>query len=371
MESIKKNLLRFYRLLEKDVSTKPTVAIRMLILYLLACFTLKTATNVLVMMKYTFKLNCGVINWFQLWTTFMQFIIIFCGKGAMPSDQISCLLGQVEQKKLEKTKFIYISMILLCSLFIIVSSFKFVSSNGASAMYYSIFGIDGSEVVEPAMKWILLVSAITANLNMAFTILIFALRYSSVLEATSLLTQQNLHIMNKLLMKCELAEVKDLTFKTIEDMYLAYIRIVRQVNTVHGRVPLWFLMMIYICITMLGSYIVVSDGKTSLMPLLTRNGICLAVVLVFTLRLITLCTRCHSNMEQFREQGIQLINTHVRRSESHNAMRKCLENTLRSIPLVKMQAGQMYDMENSLMISLVASAIPTTVMIVSLIKQLN
>ena len=74
-------------------------------------------------------------------------------------------------------------------------------------------------------------------------------------------------------------------------------------------------------------------------------------------------------MARFRRKGLELVNLQLKRSKVADSECECLANTLRAIPLTKIRAGQMYDMEYSILISLLSSAVPTAAMLVSLLRE--
>ena len=79
----------------------------------------------------------------------------------------------------------------------------------------------------------------------------------------------------------------------------------------------------------------------------------------------------YKSMKHFHRQALKPVNLHIKRNKIRGAKCQCMANTLRGVKLTKLKAGQMYNLEYSVLMSLLASAVPMTVMLASLIKELN
>ena len=185
--------------------------------------------------------------------------------------------------------------------------------------------------------------------------------------AISLLTQQNLDFMDMVMVKCNEVNLSQVILR-IQQMYLTYVDIVGKLNSTHGKGPFSFFFGIYASIIAVGTFIVLNDEKST-MTLLPQHLSVLAICMCFVFGLIRICEKCYSTMEQFRHKALIFANFSSKQTPNQMYASRTVINTLRGIPLLKMKAAQTYDMEYSLFLSLIASAIPTCVMIVSLLKE--
>ena len=76
-------------------------------------------------------------------------------------------------------------------------------------------------------------------------------------------------------------------------------------------------------------------------------------------------------MKHFHHQALKPVNLHIKRNKIRGLKYQCLANTFRGVKLTKLKAGQMSNLEYSVLMSLLASGVPMTVMLASLIKALN
>ena len=95
------------------------------------------------------------------------------------------------------------------------------------------------------------------------------------------------------------------------------------------------------------------------------------MILVFIIRLIHVSGKGSDAMERFHWQAVKLVNSYMMTGKMKGPACECLANSLRSLPLKKIKAGNLQDLNYSLLISLIASAVPMTVMIASILKELK
>ena len=367
MEESTKFSLRIVHLLESGNSKSHPRLVRTLKIYFAISLIIITSCNIYVMAKYTLKRNGGIFNFQSLMHMTMQFCIIFCDKGFLTSEQVACYLSPETNVRLQNYKKNYFKYFSLVMAPIIASSIILISIYGPDEIYIMAFGIEGREV-ESFLGYFLLIMAFINVFNLISTIFIFSSRYIAVVYAIHMLARENLTFTRSLLIRCELSILNQEVFSRLEEMYLVYTSLVNEVDVIHGKVPLWCFMIIYVCIAAIGTFAVLSDYTISLASIIARSAAFLAVSLIFMLIVTRFCESAHTSMKQFRRHSLRLVNLQVKRSKMQEASCVCLTNTLRGVSLSKMKVAGMYDMEYSLFISLIGSAIPTTVMIVSLMN---
>ena len=297
-----------------------------------------------------------------------QFLMGYNSSGNFSCDQIISFLNQLNQYRVEKRKIITICIVIIFVTLETHVAINSITLSGIADSLFMSFAMHESEVSE-VTGYILFVISILYSHNLAFSYFVYALRYSTLIYGISLLTQQNVTFINTLIVQCGVVNVNHLW--KIEKMYLTYVEIIEKLNSTHGKEPFWFLFSIYVSTIILGSFIVLSDGEKSALSLIPQHTFFMSFIVCFALSLIVICERCYSSMEQFRRQGLILANSFSKQIQTPNQTCVSPINTLRGISLSKMKAGKMFDMEYSLFLSLVASAIPTCVMIVSLLKEVK
>lgn len=324
-----------------------------------------------VIVNYTFRMNGGMMSLHYSIHHLMQFLLIFQSGEKLSSDEITSSLNPQNQRRFKKCRNVCLwSMVALIVTFVLFLVFFFLLYSPGEIFLLG-YGAPGSQVVQSLIGRILVFVAVNTLTNILFTALVFFPRYLIFVYAMSLLTKQNSLFIEGLVVKCDAIDLSPVTFSRLEGMYLNYRKLVNKLNVSYGKVPLWSLMVLYANTASLGTLIVLSNGKASSLVILGRNIILLLCTLVYFLILIKLCNSSYDSMEYFRQLGLELVNCQMKRNLVKDPMRKCLVNTLKGIPLVKMKAGQTYDIEQSILISLAASVIPMTVMIVTLLRAVN
>lgn len=339
-------------------------------MYVLICTLFSIVSHTFVMINYTLKVNGGIININFLIHNLMQFLLVVLPGQRFTSDQIACLLTRANQEKLQLYKATFILVLMTFLAFTSLSSvIVFTLNRGTDQMYVMAYGFERSRAFDPMTETFLL-AVVVCNLgNIFWTLFIFSSRYAVLLYATSLLAQQNLHFMDSLEVKCHLGQLNPAIFNRVDQMYLMYRRIVDKVNAAYGKVPFWFLMVFYANITSFGTLLVLLNGQAVLV-FVNRNVSSMATILAGLLGFIHLSNKGYHAMELFRQKGLRLINWQIKRNKTKDPMCECLSNTFRGVKVTRMKAAQIYNMEHSILISLIASAIPTTVMVVSLLREL-
>lgn len=340
-------------------------------IYLFISSLLSVICNFYVMIEYTIKINGGIININFIIQTTMQFFVTCRCEQNMTGDEISCHLNGGNFERLRERKVAFMWIIFSCIAFFSGTSIAYLLLNGPNEIFMMTFGFEGEGIRNTWMENPLLIVAIMSLSNMVISMVVFAVLYSTFVYSLLLLARQNLALVDSLIIKCELINLERSIFLKLEELYLTYKELVEKLNSVYGRVPFWFLMLVYANITAVGTFMVISNAGTSTPIIIGRNTSFLAAVTIVVMMLINMSGKSYESMNKFRQKGLQLVNSHIKGSKIRDVTSECLANTLRGVELTKMKAGQMYDMEPSIVISLIASAIPMTVMVVSLLKELR
>lgn len=354
-------------------------------------FTLKTyyvlstwltiTSHLYFMFKYTIKTNGGIVSISWIVHQLMELFLVFrCGGFG---HQLTGLLNESNVELMKKFKFLFLVIMMSVALFtsFLVIYFTF---NDAQLVCPVSFGIAQNELSDTRSELICYIVSFNHVTNTFSTILVLSARYSTIAYSITLFAQQNLLLMTNstrdqiknsdLWRQQRTNKSKDhfdhqFLFSEMERLYLASKELVEKLNSTYGSVPFWFLMLLYSNITTFGTIMVISNKICSTALFIFRYGGFICIILTLNLFLINLSNKCFNRMEAFRQKGLMLVNSRLKRTRVKDPVSECLANTLNGIPPVKMKAGQMYNLEYSLLISLIASAIPTTVMVVSLINE--
>lgn len=352
-----------------DSSSKLTKKVTLPIkTYILIFILLSIAINSYLTAKYNLKIYGAIFNLNYVMHNLMQFLLVFRSSEQLTIKQVSQLLNQVDQEGLKRVKISFVWCILAFALFLIISAFAYFMMNHPREIYLLVLGFEADQLVNLPIGSFFVFVGVVSLINLLLTLTVFCARYLLIVHAISLFSKQNLTFIDSLL-SSETNNLAHGFLMKIEDLYLLYKQLVEKVNASYGHFLFWLLMVLYTTITSFGILIVMWNGESVLLNLIARNVSFIVTILIFTLCLINKCNKSYYWMEEFRQKGLRLVNLHLRRSQIRDPMCECLSNTLRGIPLMRMRAGQMYTMEHPLLISLISSAIPTTVMVVSLIRE--
>ena len=337
--------------------------------YIFLSILLSSGCHVFVMLKYTLESNGAIINLSYLIHNLMQFMIIFRPSGYVTTEEVLCPLDQAAQKRIKKSLissswFVFAFLVFWCSMLTI---HLFSRSTGHVMLF--MFGFDTSSL-EWTLQYILIFTGINTFIGLLLIAGHLTCYYSILIQALVLFGRQNVALVDTFLSKYDSIHPKELMFSRIEELYLTYRELVEKVNLAYGKVPIWYLIVLYTNIIFTGTFLVIFHGKATTFELLGGSlfGSLLSCICMYSM--IYLCDLSHTWMEKFRQKGLHLVNLHLKRSKKWDPKCECLANTLRGLPLLKLKAGQVYDMEPSIVISLIASAIPMTVMMVSLLRQM-
>ena len=337
-------------------------------IYFFISIVLSLSINSYVMMKYTLKENGGIFSIQLIVQNVMYFIVIFFTDINLNTGLITHQFDQSHMKQFNRYRLHTICVTLI--LFTSGSLFEiaYFMINGPRT-FLVVFGFTGNELSGPYTEYLLLVNVVTNIFNLTFTLLIFIMRYLTLVHAISLLGRQNLAFLESLLTEWQLVDYDEDLYIRIGEKYKFYIQSVERINSGFGKVPFWIFVTIYAEITSLGAVFVVSGRNTGALTLSGTHLIALVMIIIFVLRLMYLCKLGHDAMERFHQLAVDLVSANLCQIKTRVSTCRSLANILRSISLKKMKAGDIYDMEYSLLISLIGSAIPMTVMVVSLIKE--
>lgn len=368
MDDLSKRFPKFWKIFDDKSKLKRKIIFLLKVYFALSILS-SAACHLFIMSNYTFKLNGGAVSINFFIHYLMQILLIFRSDQQISIDEISCLLNKEAQRKLERCRATFKWLAVVFVTLIFMSSAIFLCTNGPSEVLIMAFGYDGNEL-DGSFRKILLVLGINNLINMLITFSTFSVWYSFILHAISLFAIQNVTFVDTLVAKCDVVHLTQETFCQIEELYLIYRELVEKVNFTYGRIPLWCLMMLYANITSFGALFVIFKGNAAICAILARTvffSISVLAILFFWIHMSNLSYR---SMETFRRKGITLVNLQLKRSKCRDASYDCLVSSLRGISVVKIKAGQMYNMESSIVISLIASAIPMTVMFVQLMREL-
>lgn len=336
--------------------------------YILVSILLAILCHLFVVVNFTLKDNGGIVSLNYIVHHSMQFLLVFRPGHRFTTDQVFCLLNEANRRRIKLYRSIILSstiVVIAIYILMLIACRKF---RGPGTIYLLAYGFDGSSLEDSLIKRILLLVGMNNVTNIFITGLEFSARYFIFVYAISLVARQNINLMDTLLESGPM-DTRPETFSCLEQLYFDYREVVGKLNASYGNVPLWFLLNLYTNITGLGTFIVIFHGKASVLDILGRSMMCVATAFAFTVFLIHLCTKSHNFMARFRRKGLELVNLQLKRSKVADSECECLANTLRAIPLTKIRAGQMYDMEYSILISLLSSAVPTAAMLVSLLRE--
>lgn len=340
-------------------------------IYIFITIALSLSCHAFVTFKFTLNENGGIVSLIYLVANVMQFLLIFDSEKTLPLDTVTNLLKPSTQQSIRRNRAISgWSIFALVTLFVLSLLF-FVSFNGPTRVFLKAYGCESSHLKEPLFVRIFLLIAFNNTATIMATSLTFFSRYLMFLYYICLLARQNVAFVDSFLMQSGPPDVTYGTLKRIEQLYLQYKELVDKLNVAYSMVPLWSLINLYTHILALGTMLIIFHGKRNALGISIQCAFFLVAALVFTILLVQMCKTSHTLMETFRQKALKLTNCQMERRKRWDPAIECLANTLKGIPLVKMQAAQMYDMEPSIVISLIASAIPMTVMVVSLLRELK
>ena len=329
---------------------------------------LTLATSLYVLVMYTFKLDGGLVTIQFIVHNLMQ-ILISTGYS-INSDDVVYLLNEEYEKIFNKYRYKYISLTMVAVSCIWMSLVVFIIKSGAKELYLTTFGFEGNEFDGTQVGYMLASIGILEMVILIILLLLFSIRYSTLVYAISLLARQNLSIIDSWPTKLQLATLNKSIFTKLEEIYLVYIESVEKINRKYSIYPLWFFMGTYVGFITIGTFSVVSTAKSSTLSVVIRQIFVIIIFFLFFFMLIRMCNTSSTSMEHFHRRAVKLVNSHIKVASIREPTCESLANALRSIPLPKIKAGS-YDIEYSLLISLVASAVPMTVMVVSLLKELK
>lgn len=339
-------------------------------IYIFCSIILSIATHSFVVIKYTLKSNGGTISWNYFVYHAIQLLFLICPGDQLTGDEILRPLDRENEKRIKKYRIVAswsnTAFIAIC----VLSTLGHFYARGPDHLLAIAFGLDHSEVLGSPTGYVLLFVAINNVVSILSYSIEYTARYTIFVYALLLFAKQNVAFIDDLMCKCESVTFNSATLNRIDELYLEYKELVDKLNSAYGKIPFWYLTILYCNITSIGTFLVILHGKATVYELLGGSVSGVSITFFFTMYLIHLCSASYDSMESFRQKGLKLINCQLKMIKVRDAMCECLSNTLRGVPLTKMRAGQMYDMEASIVISIFASAIPTTVMVVSLLKEL-
>lgn len=338
--------------------------------YVLLVSLLSIGLQTFVTAKYSLESNVGVVIC-SLPQQILQFILLL--RRGTCDDEVIGLLTSASLERVKKLRVIMVLSYIAYQFVLVTSAFGCLIIFGPAEVFLVAFGnpADSRQFNSFAKFW--LVFVFLHNLVNSIGVLgVFSLRYTKVAHAISLLAEQNLtHLNNLVFDGVTMVPVDPKSFVKIEQMYLTYREVLEKLNSIYGLVPLWLLLILYTSITATGSYAVICRDSFITWSMVSKNLAFCSLLVTFVLYWTHLSSRSYNLMENFRQKGLLLINCRLKRARASEPLPECLANTLKGIPLLKMRVLQIYDLEHSLLISLIASAIPTTVMVVSLLKGVN
>lgn len=339
--------------------------------YILLSILISLTVHTFVTVKYTLKENGGIVSLNYTVHHFMQFLLIFSSHREFSLDQITYLLTPANKRIFKRNKSICLFWNFTLGAFCLFSLFTFIYFYGQREFNLSGYGLKANQVEDPFLNQILFFSGFNQVVSVFATSFIFIGRYSIFLNAICLFAKQNVTFIDTLLVKCDSITLTQETLEQLEELYLKYRELVDKLNSTLGTVPLWCLVTSYTNVVEMGTMAVLFHGKSSATEILAECAFFLVLMLLLTRHLMNECNQSYDSMESFRQKGLKLINCQLKRIKVRDPMCECLSNTLRGLPLMRMKAGQMYDMDYSIMISIMASAIPMTVMIISLMREMK
>ena len=269
-------------------------------IYVLVTTVLISGNSIYIMIKYTLKLNGGLMNMNFLIHTMMQFLLIFRCGPRLSANEVICLLDPLNNEKCEK--FIKRSVFTAVGIqsFTIISGLTYLFLVGPDELFMVSFGFEGKEITRSPEGTFVTFCSVLNVVHMFIATAIFSVRYLVFVYSMSLLARQNLTFIEGLLAKSKLINLNQIIFVRIEEMYLTFNSLGNRLNVTYGRVPLWFHMVLYAMITSVGTWSVLARGGANGMEAMYRNIIFLLTTLAVDLLAIELCRRSDTSMVTFQ-----------------------------------------------------------------------
>ena len=337
--------------------------------YLFLSIFASSGCHVYVIVEYTFRSNGAIMNFSYLIHHLMEFMIIFLSSGHVTTDEVLIQLDQASQMQIKKYLNFATWSVFAFSVSWFVMFVIHAASESTNHLMMFMFGFDSSGF-DRTIEFFFIFVSVNDCISLVLISCYLITRYISLIYALLLFARKNVLLVDTFVSKYDSIYPKEVMFGRIEELYLTYRELVPRINSAYGKVPLWYLTVVYTNIIFTGTFLVIFHGKVATSELLCGSFFALSVFFIIAYSMIYLCDSSYTWMEKFRQKGLHLVNLHLKRSKRWDPKCECLANTLRGLPLLKLKAGQVYDMEPSIVISLIASAIPMTVMMVSLIREM-